>query len=350
MLQREGAHQWSPTGVSFSSGGVRIIGEMGALSKLLEAGVFDTVRNWYGCSGGSFCAVMGALGVTPEWIRGTVEYFDTRVIAEVEEDILANFLTSWGVNSGEKFIQFLGCFIDTWEPGSSAWTFADLAQHRSGHNLHIIATNITEGCLTVFNATNTPSVRIIDAMRASSSIPLYFMPWMDGSGNYYCDGAVLENYPWQCVDDKDNTMVITCSDSSIRTTPTCPGQPTTLQEYLQKIVQLSRRHVSTQMPKYWIALNNAKISGVDFHITKEDRFALFEEGEKVAAGWLAFRRKVLAQGTQRTHPLNAPPGSESVSPRDPGQMLETPLYHTPRKEANPTLRCASRQSSRRWSL
>jgi len=350
MLQKEKAHQWSPTGVSFSGGGVRTIGEMGALSILMKAGVLDTVRNWYGCSGGSFCAFMGAIGVTPEWIRESIEYFDTRVIAEVEEDVLANFFTTWGINSGGRFIQFLSRFIDTWEPGSSAWTFADLALYRPGHHLHIIATNISAGCITVFNATNTPRVRILDAMRASSSIPLYFTPWIDSSGNYYCDGAILETYPWQCVDDKDNTMVITCSDSNIRKTVAQISQPTTLQEYLQKIIQLVRLQAPTQLPKYWIALNNSTIGSADFHITKEERTALYEEGERAAAGWLAFRRKVLSQGTQQNRSLNALPDTVSVSQHNPGKMSESPLHRIPPQEASPTAHCASRLSSRRWSL
>jgi len=349
MLRQGEAHSWTPTGVSFSAGGVRTIGHMGVLAKLLESGVLDCVRDWYGCSGGTLAAVVGAIGASHIWIRETINYFDMRAFAEIEEEMLATYFTSWGVTSGKRLIEFVGRFIDTWEPGSSAWTFADLAVHRPQSRLHITATNISQGCLTVFNADNTPHVKILDAVRASCSIPCYFSPWIDASGNQYCDGAVLEYYPWQHVTDKENTMVIACSETGIRLSPTTV---TNLQEYIHRISNILQNMPNTNpvRPRFWIAINNTTVSLVDFHITKEERVTLFEEGATVANRWLAFRRTVLAEGTRRNHSLIAPPGNVSVSPRDPERMSEIPPLHTLRRGANPTLQCASQRSSRRWSL
>ena len=349
MLQRGEAHSWIPTGVSFSAGGVRTIGHMGVLAKLLESGVTTYVRDWYGCSGGSLAAVVGAIGASHEWIRESINYFDMRAFAEIEEDMLATYFTSWGVTSGKRLIEFVGRFIDTWEPGSSAWTFADLAARRSGSRLHITATNISQGCLTVFNAENTPHVKILDAVRASCSIPCYFSPWIDNSGNQYCDGAVLEYYPWQHVADKENTMVIACSETGFRL---APAKVTNMQEYIHRISNIlqNMQYVSPVRPRFWIAVNNTTVSLVDFHISKEERVALFEEGATAANRWLTFRQRVLAEGTRRIHSSFAPPDTVFASPRDPERTTEIPPHRIPRKEANPTLPCASRPSSRRWSL
>ena len=290
-----------PCGVSFSSGGVRIVGHLGALARLLEAGALNDVTDWYGCSGGSFCAFFGALGVSAPWLRDAIEYFDTRVIASIEDDLVTDFMNSWCVNSGQGMISFLGRFVETWEPGSSTWTFADAKERRPGIRLHITATNVSRGCLTVFNSALTPNMKIMDAVRASSAIPCFFKPWISPAGDLFCDGAVLEYFPWSCVRDKANTLVITGSDTEIGGRPRAiPVTLLTLSDYIGNLMKLIQQMQSYENPRNWIAVNNKSISSIDFHMTREERISLFDEGGAAASGWLAFRQRILCEGTLRS--------------------------------------------------
>ena len=349
---------WQPRGVSFSAGGVLIIGHLGIMTRLLEAGALERVQNWYGCSGGSLCAFLGALGVSAAWIRDAVEHFDTRVLVQIEDDLIADYLNSWGINSGARVVEFFGRFADTWEPGSSSWTFADIAQKRPGISLNITATNITRGGLTVFNATKTPTVRIIDAVRASCAVPGFFTPWVDSVGDLYCDGAVLEYYPWSCVEDKADTLVLVCSETGISGRKATPAIIHSISDYFRQIVRLVQQNQMNDTPKNWIAIKNMKISGLDFHITKGERFELFSEGLVAAGRWLAFRTecsksKLIPCG--EIHETHQPCGDHctlSCSPPSPDRMSDNPQSHSlqPLPYLSRGSHSGALRHGRRWSL
>jgi predicted acylesterase/phospholipase RssA len=260
---------WKPTGISFSAGGEHIIALLGALSRLIETGTSHNVTRWYGCSAGSFCAYVGALGVSPLWIRDVVTYFDTRVIAELEEDSVADFMNCWGLNSGSEIRKLIGRFLDTWESGASNWTFAHLSRKRPGISLFITATNLTMGSLSVFSTDTTPDMKILDAIRASLSVPLLFTPWKSPQGDIFCDGAIMEYFPWSCVKDKAHTLVIACSDTGICHRKLVKKNIKSIEEYIDRIFKLVQQNQCSDDPRYWIAINNTSVDALDFKIEKE---------------------------------------------------------------------------------
>ena len=81
------ASRWKPKAISFSSGGVRVLGHIGVLAALQETGALSDVRAWYGCSGGSICAIMGAIGVSAGWLRDFAEYFQIKLLGMVSDDV-----------------------------------------------------------------------------------------------------------------------------------------------------------------------------------------------------------------------------------------------------------------------
>lgn len=342
---------WKPTGISFSIGGSHVIALLGVLARLMESGVADDVRNWYGCSAGSFCAFLGALGVSPTWIREMVSYFDMRVVADIEEERVADFLNCWGITSGDGMSDFLGRFLDTWEPGSSRWTFADLALKRPGFSLHITATNLTEGVLTVFSIKNTPDVRILDAIRASSCVPLLFTPWADARGNLYCDGGAMEYFPWSCVSDKARTLVVVTSDLSICNRRPAKKTLRNIYEYMDRIAKLLQQNHWSTVPKYWIAINNITVDPLDFKMDAEGRLALFQNGIVAADGWLAFRQ-ARWQETRETHPRSGDPSTLSSDRRAQNKTSETHQSRSPPPRPYPfrDSRNGGTHYDRRWSL
>jgi len=364
--------QWKPTGVSLSSGGVRVFGHLGVMSQLLEAGSLEEVRDWYGCSGGAMCALFGILGVTSAWIYDAIKHFDTRIVTVVEEDTVADFMNTWGVNDGSSLVEILSSFIETWEPGSSKWTFADLAEKRPGKTLNITAMNVNRGTIAVFNATTTPNMKIVTAVRASSTIPLFYTPWVDASGELFCDGATLEYHPWSCVSDKDNTLVIACSDTGISGRPLRSEPIRSLMEYMGRISFVSRLQRFAKTPKNWIAVNNRNIGTFDFYMTQEDRLNLYVEGKRAAIGWLAFQhsrevtnisREVTnisrevstkaAAGESYGYPGDrVTPGTLSSAHCNPDKRLDNPQSHNPQQKPYPSLdsRNGEPRPYRRWSL
>ena len=349
---------WKPRSVSLSSGGAKAIGQLGVLARLLESGVLDEVRDWYGCSGGSLGALFCALGVSAAWIRDVAEHFDMASTVEISDDPVESFSQRWGVANSEFTRTFLGRFVDTWEPGASAWTFADLRRER-GVGLHVIATNVTQGVQAVFDATLTPDMRILDAVMASCAVPLFFTPWIGSNGDVYTDGAVIEYYPWRCVEDKDNTLVIVCEEQGIHGRAiSFEIPPATVSEFVERLLRIARRGgLRTQgtPPRNWIALNNHDIGALEIHMTRENRLALFRGGERAAAGWLAFRAQRITDSVEETggsrQQCEDQNTSSSAHPspdkRSDNHQSQTPQ---PQVRSSPGSHTGERPISRRWSV
>jgi predicted acylesterase/phospholipase RssA len=277
---------------------------MGVVARLQEDEILDDVRAWYGCSGGAISAVFCAVGVSAAWIRNCARYMETTAMAEITEDSVANFMSTWGINSGASYMKLLSRFLDTWEPGASQWTFADLARERPGVFLGLGALNVSAQRYEVLSVETVPTMRIMDAVRASTSIPLFFTPWIDGSGAVYCDGAIIEQFPWRSIPNKEETLVIACSDAEIR--DSVARSITSAVDYLAGIFHTIRRtfRAETPKPRHWIAVNNSTIHPLDFGLTAEERIAFLAEGEAAAAAWIAFMRQAAASRTQQNQPAH----------------------------------------------
>jgi predicted acylesterase/phospholipase RssA len=351
---------WKPRSISFSSGGVKVIGQMGVLARLLEGEVLDEVRHWYGCSGGSVCAFLGALGVSAAWIRDAADHFHMGVGLEFTDDPVHIFMERWGMSSLERYRDFIGKFVDTWEPGASTWTFADFARERPGVGLTIISTNVTRGKQAIFGVRESPSMRIMDAIAASCSVTLFFTPWIDASGDIYTDGSVLEYYPWRCVEDKDNTLVIVCEEQGIYgriSSKNSETPPTTVIEFTERILCIARRGLADSYapPRNWIALNNYDIGILEFHMSQPLRVTLLQSGAAAAAGWLAFRSRRItdsAGGTDGTHPPCEDRNTSSSDHPSPDRRLDSHQSQNlqPPVRSSPGSHTGARLIFRRWSV
>jgi predicted acylesterase/phospholipase RssA len=306
---------WRPHAVSFSAGGVRSLGLAGVLAGLIETDVLSEVREWCGCSGGCFPAVFGAIGASPAWIRDAVGHLEMGPLIKVESDLVGAIGEKWGVSSGSGLLELFGRIVETWVPGFASWTFADFAREFPGVRLMFIATNVTQGSMTTFSVSETPAVRVMDALRASMTVPLFFTPTVI-NGEIFCDGAFCEYYPWSTVQaSADKTLVVTCDERGIMGRPLPVGSPQSLTEYISRVFRISAAQRSGTLPRYWIALND-RVGFLDFKITREERVAFFDEGRGAAQRWLGIRGA--RPSSHRPMQLETPTASAAES-RKPSQ-------------------------------
>lgn len=352
---------WQPRVVSFSSGGVRVLGHVGVLSALADEGLLTGVREWWGCSGGALCALLGVLGASAGWMRDCVAALDLRILGEVEADMVADFFRTWGVNSGQAWSDYLGRILDTWEPGVSSWTFRKLVEERPTARLFITATNLTQARLAVFSAETTPDVLLLDALRASCAVPLFYAPWISASGEVFCDGAVVEQYPWAAISDKEGALVVVCSETALGRTRV--GPMIELSEFMSRVYQTARRGtrlagiIDTEGgPRNWIAVNNQTVGVLDFGLSTDERLALFEEGARAGRGWLAFRRsrhRSEPVGESQCRPLDSAVPDRNVSVLcGENRMSDSQQLHREEDGPYPSHRLDTerRPGARRWSL
>ena len=349
---------WKPRSISFSSGGVRLIGQLGTLARLREEGVLDEVKHWYGCSGGCVPAIIGAMGGSPAWIADIVKHMELWPFMQYDVATMSEFPTRWGIIDGSALLQFMCKLIDTWHPGCSVWTFADMAREMPDVGLTFIATNVSQARQELLDVAHTPEMRVMDALRASMAIPLFFTPSWLPSGDCLCDGGVLEYFPWTCIPNKQETLVVLHDDYLVPGRPAVSHtvHPKTLGSYIAQIMYTFRQISTTvETPRFWIALNDTT-SFLDFNIALERRLALFEEGRTAAARWLAFRSTRImtsaAAGTAGTHPLSAAQNTSDADPPSQNRTSGSHPAHSPPQPPCPFRGSppAERRPARRWSL
>lgn len=341
---------WKPHAITFGGGGARIVGSFGVLTHLIDTGMTALVTDWYGCSAGAMCALFAAIGVSSTWLREVASIFDARLIGAVREDYVYDFAKVWGAASTENLREILGKFIETWEPGASAWTFSRLP------GLHISATNVSRGRAEIFDSVNSPNMNILDAVCASSTIPFFFAPWIHPeTGEIFCDGGITGSYPWSCIPNKDETLAIVCADKDIIGRP--PRQLkhiTTIFDYFTRLISLGLHRDTQVIPRYWIAVNNRTIYSIDFNITKEELLAAFEEGVQTAKGWMAFGASMQDSlgETAGSRPWCAPQDTSAAVHSSQGKTMDNHRSDSSRQPLDPVRdsRSGPKPCVRRWSL
>jgi NTE family protein len=105
----------------------------------------------------------------------------------------------FGWNKGDYFLEWCGELIQS-KLGSKHATFDDLVQ-KSGIELYVVGTNLSTGYAEVFSRERHPDLTLVEAVRISMSIPLFFAARRLGPNNdVYVDGGVMLNYPVKLFD------------------------------------------------------------------------------------------------------------------------------------------------------
>lgn len=193
----------------FKGGGVKGIAYIGAISALEESGVLEDIRRACGTSSGAIMAAHIALG-------GKAAHLGEMMTSRFLGSLLDG--SAWPVRDFTRLIQEYGWFhgrrLALWLrrhvhdlSGEADLTFGQLAVRAADsptryRDLAVVATNVTHQCPHVFCASNTPDVRIWEALRASMSIPFLFSAARMKTGELCVDGGLTWNYPLSYYDDR----------------------------------------------------------------------------------------------------------------------------------------------------
>ncbi len=185
--------------ICMSGGGVKGFSFIGALDYLQEKSIIDLnqINNWVGTSAGAIMAYLFSLGFSTQEIGDFILDFNfEKIDPEVNID---NLLLEHGIDTGDKIKYVLTNFLKI------KYELDDITfiQHYNLTNkkLVIIGTNFSKGTEAIFSYEKTPDMSVLTAVRISISIPVVFTPVLY-NGDYYVDGALINNFPINQCDEK----------------------------------------------------------------------------------------------------------------------------------------------------
>ncbi len=205
----------------FKGGGIRGMAYTGVLEALYEKGVLSKIERVAGTSAGAITACLVSFRLSKDDLFSIVETLDYSKVPQssdqvTETKMLGRFLRNMNELAGDlnctdrllkKYGWYSSGYFYTWMQeviagqcdGNGKATFAEF-KRLGFRDLYICAVNASKNQPEMFSFENTPDVAVADAVRMSISIPLFFEALQFdgkhfGSGDYYVDGGMYDNYP-----------------------------------------------------------------------------------------------------------------------------------------------------------
>ena len=337
----------NPKRLVFCGGGTRCLTFLQTLVDLENAGRLRHVNDYWGTSAGALIASLLAISKSPMKVKQTMFSADYTKFRDMDVGNLLSLGTTWGLDDGRSLTRELERMINELEPEGKDKTMADLK------TLHIVVSDLNLREMLVVDSTTFPTVRIVDAIRASMCLPFFFRPYVNPvNGHYWVDGALRANFPWMLLPNDEarrESLGFTFDKSVV-------SAPKTLLEYIFSMVHFDE-------PKKFMSLKQSWSPNILFFDTppfppwftnlKEEDFRLVETmGSSVAQKWLTAGGSSCPPETTETPLHSAPHCTPSSAPQH--HRNETSDIHSPSplpsQDSSPPQLLSKQPSSRRWSV
>ena len=271
-----------------SGGGVRIISDIGALESLESAGLLSNINEYLGVSAGAAIVTSLCIGYSPQELKDFIFNYDFSELRSVDPTKFLEYDEHFGVDEGEGLVTLCETIL-LMKGYPKDLTFEQLPAIRK---LRIFATDLTTQSVREFSRKLTPSVRIVDALRASMSLPFYFTPVIDPiTGHLLTDGGILANYPMVHLNkfEAENAIGLTFDDHE----PTI-GDVTNVIEFFNRIVSCfwinENKTIYSRYANNTIIIPCSEFPSWNFEITEAEKKQLFECGKDATLQWMQKRK------------------------------------------------------------
>lgn len=267
-----------------SGGGTRLPAYIGVLQALNDLDL--TFNTLVGVSGGSIIASLYSSGHSLEQIKSLAWHTDFRQFRDFS---LYRLLKDGGLSSGDRFEKWM-------DKQLGGACFKDLSK-----DLHVMATDVNGGGPVIFNAEQTPDLKVAKAVRFSMSIPLIFS-FKRFEQHLLVDGAILsEDALFRHWSEKAPSICFRLKSEPQKRALT--KRRLFLPDYVMMLIRtfmttLSREYVPEG---YWhntLVINTGKTSAVDFTMTLEQKQWLYQQGLDSVLQYLPNK---LTQLTHKSH-------------------------------------------------
>jgi len=277
-----------PRRLVFSGGGIKVISIVGALVALEDAGYVKCVKEVCGVSAGAFLAFILATGYPIGKIRDLILSLDFGVIRNMSPEGFLGFPETFGIDDGTHLVKFLESMMKVALNLDPAITFADLAL-KGKYSLRCWATDLTTSTAKEYSAVKTPTVRIVDALRASMALPMYYTPVHEPStGALLSDGGIQGNLPLHHLTDDEcqESLALGFSLKTVRANET----PSDLMGFINSIFAcLTYGRNDAKLTRWAHTILRIPVDDYpswNFEASRDDRTMLFEKGVSATTTWL----------------------------------------------------------------
>jgi hypothetical protein len=287
-----------------------------------------------------------------------VNEFDFSKSRDFNAEDIMSIAETFGLDKGFALRKMIVRLLESIRKGSSHWTLKEFKEE-TGMDVHFFISNITRSIPFYASAGTHPDLFVLDAVYATMAIPLYFCPYKDfKSGDYWCDGMLGGNFPWQHVPDADKRDGIGLY---------FPQRPVTKKsdffDYLNSIISFRNNYEQKKIVDSWsenvISIHTSEYPSIALDLSKEDRDYLYNKGLNEMKTWwercgsAKFIGLALPRMSENP-PLCATPRTRSSSLPHLAELLSDnlTLSQTPYRDSHPSqdLLPSSGRPSRRWSV
>jgi predicted acylesterase/phospholipase RssA len=275
-----------PRRLALSGGGVRAVAHVGALKVLEANGYLRCLDEIMGVSAGALFALMVTLGYTLSEIETLGLQFDFTMLRNPDADVFLLFHETFGMDRGDSLERLLASILR--HKGYSAeTTFADISTLKP--RFRCFATDIDSAVSREFSAAVSPGVRVIIAVRASMSIPIYYTPVTDPeTGALLMDGGVIDNVPIGHIPFVENcwSLLFTLPLTQQPRKDTKNDISQVLTDMYASIVANRYTHHMRLYTGSLIKIPCGDVSPIHFDITVEERQVIIECAAKATENFL----------------------------------------------------------------
>lgn len=273
--------------VVFEGGGVLGTAYQGAWKILEDYKIAHQIKRVCGTSAGTISATMIALGYSAEECKTILIDAPFETFKDGGLLGLWRFFFRFGWNKGDKMESFFEDIIER-KTGNRKSTFKEFKE-KGYKDLRLVGTNLTQNKSVIFSHTCTPDMPVAEAMRISSSVPLFFEAKYY-KGDLHVDGGLMRNYAISEFDKKhppQNTIGFFLTDPARKAKPI-----KNLISYKEHFIASLKNALYVQIKSEplddnrTVFIDDLGIGALDFSISKEQRLALMQQGENATEEFL----------------------------------------------------------------
>jgi hypothetical protein len=335
-----------PKHLVFCGGGTRCLVFLQTLVELEGRGILHDVVHYWGTSAGSLLAALLAVSKSALAVKKVMLSADFSKFRDIDVTNLLNITVSWGMDSGISLVCELERLFELLCAGSSKSTLSKYP------GLHIVVADLTTHSTLVCDSNSYPDLRVIDAVRASMSLPIFFRPF-EYKGHYWVDGGVRANFPWEYLpSDADRREAL-----GFMIEKGWMQGPKSFSEYIFSIIHFDEPKKYEIWKSVWadnIILYHPPPFPAWFMRLNPDDFALLETlGMQAAEAWFT---RIISKQTPKTPEMQLSSVPHCVPLQDSPQRhtdgmldIRTPLFSLS-QDSSPHQLPYKQQTSRRWSV